>query len=350
MNIKIIIISHLFLGMLFGSTHACAAESISDRFISLALQGDLSQAESLFTGAGPDHESMSNSELSQRFQSRFIAQSEDLSPASGDALVDAVVSAYREYWILTLMGHLSYQDGEDFLETSLRQTLSRESQAKISNQSANVFELVGDILDEKGIRFLDTPAPPLRDLFLWKTEETKSYTVRLTERTQRVQVTFMSGLYSMGWKQYATLGLVATTGWVEGDRLYCVEWAYDRSSENFKVSYLKHESRHLADFELFPELQSTDLEYRAKLTELIFASTSLLRLLDDFTQKSAPNPASPHAYANYRVTRDVYREMFGKPFPDSGSPWREVSTRAVNAAARDLLQRNSRMLRETDHP
>ena len=143
-----------------------------------------------------------------------------------------------------------------------------------------------------GIHFLDTPAPPLRDLFLWETEENTSYTVSLTDRTQKVRVTFMAGLYSVGWKQFATLGLVSTTGWVEGDRLYCVEWAYDRESENFEVSYLKHESRHLADFELFPELQSTDLEYRAKLTELVFATTSIMRLLDDFTNKSALNPDS----------------------------------------------------------
>jgi hypothetical protein len=149
---------------------------------------------------------------------------------------------------------------------------------------------------------------------------------RLTDRTQKVSVTFMNDIYSTGWKQYVTLGLVATTGWVEDGHLYCVGRAYDRGSENFEVSYLKHEGRHLADFERFPELQSADLENRAKLTELVFASTTTRRLLDDFTSKSAPNPASPHAHANYRVTREVYREMYGEPFPESGNPWQEVST------------------------
>jgi hypothetical protein len=325
MDIRRIIILNLCLGMLLGSARAHGADSISDRYISLALQGDLSQAESLFAGTSPDNEPMSVIELSQQFQIRFIEQSEDLSPGSGDALVDAVVSAYRKYWILTLMGQLSKQDGDGFLEAALQQVLSEQGQVEIPGHPVNVFEFIGQLFDERGIHFLDTPAPPLRDLFLWQTEENTSYTVSLTDRTQKVRVTFMAGLYSVGWKQFATLGLVSTTGWVEGDRLYCVEWAYDRESENFEVSYLKHESRHLADFELFPELQSTDLEYRAKLTELVFASTSLMRLLDDFTNKSALNPDSPHTYANYRVTRDVYREISGAPFPESGNPWQQVS-------------------------
>ena len=166
----------------------------------------------------------------------------------------------------------------------------------------------------------------------------------MTDRTQKVSVTFVSDIYSRGWKQFATLGLVATTGWVEDGRLYCVDSAYDRISENFEVSYLKHESRHLADFNHFPGLQSADLEYRAKLTELTFASTSTGHLLNDFTNKSANNPASPHAYANYRVTREIYREMFDKPFPASGNPWQEINTQSVNKAARDLLRRNTESL------
>jgi len=46
----------------------------------------------------------------------------------------------------------------------------------------------------------------------------------------------------MGWKQFTTLDLVATTGSVEGERLYCLNGPYDRLSEDFRVSYLKHES------------------------------------------------------------------------------------------------------------
>jgi hypothetical protein len=343
-NIAKFISCGFFLVMFSGSAFAGDPDSVSDRYISLALQGDLSQAESLFSSMNPDTAPISDVELATQFQARFIEQSEELSPGTGDAFTDTVVSTYRKYWIHTLIGDISKQEGADFLESSLRQVLSRQDSAEFSGNAASVFELIGDIFDEKGVHYLDTPAPPLRDLFLWKTEEKRNYSVRLTDRTQKVSVTFMNDIYSMGWKQYATLGLVATTGWVEGDRLYCVEEAYDRSSENFEVSYLKHEGRHLVDFERFPGLQSADLEYRAKLTELVFASTSTRQLLDDFTSKSARNPTSPHAYANYQVIRDVYREVYGEPFPESGNPWQGVSTQSVSAAARNLLQRNTEML------
>jgi len=330
--------------MLSGSAFADDPNLLSDRYISQALQGDLSRAESLFSSINPVTAPIFDVELASQFQARFIERSEDLSPGTGDFFTDAVVFAYRKYWTRTLMGDLSNQEGEDFLESSLRQVLSRQGKVGFSGHAATVFELVGEIFEEKGVHYLHTPAPPLRDLFLWKAEEYRNYPVRLTDLTQKVSVIFMDEIYSMGWKQYATLGLVATTGWVEGGRLFCMEGAYDRSSENFEVSYLKHEGRHLADLERFPDLQSTDLEYRAKLTELVFASTSTRRLLADFTRKSAPNPASPHAYANYRVIQDVYREIFGESFPKSGNPWQEVSTQSVSSAARDLLQRNTAIL------
>ena len=331
--------------MLSGSALANDPESVPDRYISLALQGDLSRAESLFTSIHPDTASISDIELAAQFQARFIDQSEILSPGTGDAFTDAVISTYRKYWTGTLMGYMTSQEGEEFLRASLRRDVIRLGPAEYSGRATDIVEFVSDIFDEKGVHYLDTPAPPLRDLFLWNTEEIRKYPVRLTDRTQKVSVTFVSDIYSRGWKQYATLGLVATTGWVEDGRLYCVESAYDdRISENFEVSYLKHESRHLADFERFPGLQSADLEYRAKLTELAFASTSVEHLLNDFTSKSASNPASPHAYANFRVTREIYREMFGKPFPASGNPWQEINTPSVNKAARNLLRRNTESL------
>jgi hypothetical protein len=330
--------------MLSGSAFADDPDSVADRYISLALQGDLSRAESLFTRMNPDTASIFDIELAAQFQARFIDQSEVLSPGTGDAFTDAVISTYRKYWIGTLMGYMSSQEGADFLAASLRRVIFRLGPAEHSSRASDIFEFVGEIFDEKGVHYLDKPAPPLRDLFLWKTEENRKYPVRLTDRTQKVSVTFMSDIYSLGWKQFAALGLVATTGWVEDGRLYCVDSAYDRISENFEVSYLKHESRHLADFNHFPGLQSADLEYRAKLTELAFASTSTRQLLVDFTSKSANNPASPHAYANYRVTREIYREMFDKPFPASSDPWQEINTQAVNKAARDLLRRNTESL------
>lgn len=333
---------------LFSYSAASAADEITESFISLALQGDLSSAMELFSNEPGMAESPSGAELKNQFMSRFIDRTENLSPETGDALIDSIVSVYREYWVQGLMSPASKEKNEDYLQLTLGRIVSQHPVPEPQDEYASVFDRVGHIFQAKGFFYLDTPASPLRDLFLWKQEENKSYAVRLTDGNQPVEVTFMSELYSLGWKEFATLGLVSTTGWVEGTRLYCVNWAYDRNSENFRVSYLKHEGRHLADFQRFPGLSSADMEYRAKLTELAFASTSLHRLLEDFTAKSAPNRLSPHTYANYRVVQDVYRSLYSRPPPVNGNPWVNVSAAKVARSAKELLRRNTESLQSVD--
>jgi hypothetical protein len=92
-------------------------------------------------------------------------------------------------------------------------------------------------------------------------------------------------------------------------------------------------------------LSSADLEYRAKLTELAFSVKTTTQLLNDFTRKSAINPEAPHAYANYRVTRDLYAAIKQAELPGSSDPWSQVSTARVNRAARSLLEADTNRLR-----
>jgi hypothetical protein len=63
-------------------------------------------------------------------------------------------------------------------------------------------------------------------------------------------------------------------GWAikEDANLYCNKGDYDLNSEHFKVSYLKHETIHFTDLNEYPQLSSADLEYRAKLIELMYCT------------------------------------------------------------------------------
>ena len=89
------------------------------------------------------------------------------------------------------------------------------------------------------------------------------------------------------------------------------------------------------------DLPAADLEYRAKLTELAFASDTLRSLLEDFTTRGAPIGGAPHAEANHRVTQDLYRELYGRPFAGDSDVWMTLNAARVNRAARRLLQRDS---------
>lgn len=332
------------LCMLTSAVRADADDGITEQYIAQALQGDLSSAQKLFSGQRSRSLTAGSAELSRQFQSRFLDRDDDSPPGTGDALADRVISAYRIYWSQALTGEISEVQAGIHLRDSLTQILAGRAKSSAPLNSDELYTELGLALKERGFHILYADAPPLKDLILWKNEEVRQYSVRLTDSTEKVVVIFLTDIFSMGWKDYATFGLAFTTGWVEDGRLYCVDWAYDRQSEKFEISYLKHESRHLADFRNFPDLSSADLEYRAKLTELTFSSKTTTQLLNDFTRKSAMNPAAPHAYANYRVTRDIYRKIHNAPMPDSGEPWAQVNTAKISRAARSLLEIDTRRL------
>jgi hypothetical protein len=103
------------------------------------------------------------------------------------------------------------------------------------------------------------------------------------------------------------------------------------------VSYLTHEGRHFADYQLFPALEQIDLEYRAKLTELVYAEESLLSVLGHFVSAGSLNERAPHAYANECVVRNLSGEIFGEERVAERARWTQVPTDRVHEVARTLL-------------
>lgn len=336
------------------SSSVVAAGSLADRYVALAIQGDLRPAQALLeghSGVGPGG-AASAFELATRFRQRFVDRTEPAAPSSGNTLVDEIVTAYRAYWTEALMAGEAGPEQEAMLEAMLVQALAAAlagqgpggvgalAPGAVHPAPAGAFSEIGPALERQGFRALVSPAPPLQDLFVWRAQERREFEVELTDHRRTVQVAFLSDFSSLGWKDFAALGLATTSGWVDGGTLYCVAWAYQPGSEAFEVSFLKHETRHLVDYGRFPGLDSEELEYRAKLTELAFASTTLRRLLEDFSAKAAPNPSSPHAAANYRVVRDVASALSGKEH--SGPEfWSTLDTRRVQRVARDLLEQSS---------
>jgi len=243
------------------------------------------------------------------------------------------------------MRGVSYELAEARLVTSLISTLEDAGAAPRPLAAGDVYAALVPVLEVQGVHALVSHAAPLQDLFVWRRQDVRAFVVELTDQAREVRVTFLADFASQGWKHYASLGLATTTGWVEGDTLYCVEWAYAPDTENFEVSYLKHEAQHLADFQRFPGLPSAELEYRAKLTELAFASKTLRRLLADFSAKRARNPDSPHAEANWRVVRDVYEALYGTESIGEVN-WAAVDVGRVNRVARRLLAEDTARLEQ----
>lgn len=336
----------IFIFSLVFSLQSNAAESppLSEVFISQAIQGDLRPFNTKLEDLDRSELTRADQLLIEQFDQRFVKQNEAFAPQAGSEFMSRLLSTYRHYWIMSLMGEGSPDDRARWLNEHLAILLADSGRTGVIKSITDPQDALGNAIEAEGFHHLMDEAPPLQDLFLWKSQETRHYSVKLTDETRTVTVNFMDDFELLGWKYFASLGLASTTGWVQDGELYCVDWAYDQNSERFRVSYLKHEARHLADYERFPGLDSVDLEYRAKLTELAYAFSTAHRILEDFTAKSAPNPESPHAMANYRLTRALYSELFGKDFHEPSDTWKNTSPERINRAARKLLEDNTNEL------
>lgn len=308
--------------------------SVTDRYIAMAIQGDLRRAHRMLDGEEQDR-TAEFLELRGRFRERFVDRTEPRDPGTGIGLLDDVVSTYRNYWNNSLLGDLPQAVQDSILEQTLREMLLKRNP---DAGAPGVYGRVEASIRRLGLEALAVFAPPFQDLFVWKRRQDEDFNVKLTDQVRAVKVAFLSDFVSLGWKNYAALGLATTTGWAEDGVLYCVEKSYLPGTERFEVSFLKHETRHLADLERFPQLSSADLEYRAKLTELAFASQTLPDLLDDFSAKSAPHSGSAHGEANFRVLHDLHTELSDGPASGKHRWWGAFSTGRINAAARRLLQ------------
>lgn len=140
--------------------------------------------------------------------------------------------------------------------------------------------------------------------YIWRDTVPTVYRVELPGGTAEYTVNILKGFVFRSWMDYLTFGRYGTGGWASPDgMIHCVEQAYDFESEKFLVSLLKHEAQHTVDLQQFSEITPAELEYRAKLVELHYASD--LGLLQKFLSEADESKASDsHAIAAARIQRE----------------------------------------------
>ena len=138
------------------------------------------------------------------------------------------------------------------------------------------------------------------------------------------------------WLDYISFGETGTGGWSNGDGLiHCVRAAYDLDSEDFRVSLLKHEAQHAMDQTRYPGITNEELEYRAKLVELIYSEER--GMLSRFiAQADTSRAGNGHGLAAERIAAGFER-CLGQ---DRGS-LAGLAAPAVQTAARQLFARSS---------
>lgn len=243
----------------------------------------------------------------KKVERRFIQRIEPLHPRCSDPLVRTVISEYRRYYRESLLSPKKAKRMEEHLLRILSQQL--QNLGRFKNPKVN-WDLVERELalefSRRGFYSLFGRVSPLRSLLVWKKQKIRHFSVPLLSGPQKVKVVLLDEFTELGWLHFATFGRYYVGGWAKKDRLFCVlqAYKYNLKGEAFRVSYLNHEAQHFSDYKKFPKLAQADLEYRAKLAELITAK-NIRRLIEKFRSEAKRDPKFPHCYASWRLLKDL---------------------------------------------
>lgn len=323
----------LIVGLIASSALATASSDVVSEASGAALQADGRRALELLKGVDTAKLSAKDAQFVGCMRERLgrpIA-AKPMSPS----FVDHVLAVYQSYWHHALLTPESRDAELRKLEAALRKLLNAPKARDLDALEAQLERR----LSAEGWHSLEGRTGLLRELMLWNKQTEQLVTVQLPEGRYRVKVELLDGFKSFGWSHYATCGRRATGGWATDDALFTVVPRYGSlGSEEFKVSFLGHESQHFADKARFKDLKPWELEYRAKLTELALANQTRAKVLRKFIEDQGDDPGSPHSYANGRVLNDLKAKL-GITTTDNLT---SVDPRRLQAAAREALLGDSR--------
>ena len=336
-----LLLSFLFYASILNgqSGHNSASKVQFNDIYPLAIRGEMTKVFELLESL----EQLDEKQLASKkqFYDRFIRENEAFDYNTEDPLLIGFTDLFHNYWKSVMFNKKSIAEAEsDFRKAVIKylyESHFKEKKVKRKLIEANINEYINRFLKDSDVYSNATgKTGHLFDLFLWKNEEVKNYKVHLLEDTVNVEIHFMKDFISLGWGHYATLGRSYAGGWATRQALFAVDQAYDRSTENFRVSYLAHEGQHFADYIAFPALQQTDLEYRAKLLELYKSETTTQQLIHKFIRNAQNQKGNAHSFANYCVIRDLSKLIFKEDYVTNVGRWKDVST--------ELIRKNSRLL------
>ena len=185
--------------------------------------------------------------------------------------------------------------------------------------------------------------------YIWQETTQTDYEVELPLGIEKLTVFWMDGFIMRSWLDWLTDGDAGAGGWAKPEGIYCVRKPYEKLFDTpyFAISFLKHEAQHHADMRQW-DLSSSDLEYRAKLVELMhYQDASKLRSL--LIEGDLSNPDNSHAYAAGKITAGLAEWMEAQGMDgDMALLEKLVEDEGAWEEERELVQRGARELFDED--
>ncbi|KMK77561.1 hypothetical protein [Alkalihalobacillus pseudalcaliphilus] len=278
-------------------------------------------------------------EYIKRYKERFFQEKPAYEIEHPNKWIQGVINSYRSYFQQVLSEQEEKQVAEQQLYKQLNTFISSKSM-----DMEQVEEQLKDIFEKEGYFFQGGRVTPHYGPFIWKRQTEKVYEVELPHSIQNVKVKFLDDFLLLSWLHFATFGQVYAGGWAEKDALYCIVPNYRDvfEKDTFLVSFLKHEAQHFDDYQAFPKLGGKDLEYRAKLIELIYYQDHTF-LEKMFVQ--AISNENPHNYSSYILKQELHDYFFARDLVER-EEWQSVDYPAISEYCRFLYEAHTKKLRQ----
>ena len=223
----------------------------------------------------------------KKYKARFISDTEKSKAPCNNSVINDICAFYQDYWKIKLRNPSANCDTtlySNIFHYLINKKLTKLSFDELSMTIKDDSELT-KVIENEGFYCEFMLINGIQDLLIWDKQSQAEYAVVLPETNINVHVIFIENYVLRGASDYATFGHSQIGGWANNrdSSLFCNKGTYQLKSEKFQYSYLKHESIHFVDLKNYPNLQPADLEYRAKLVELIYCTEkTIYKRIDEF--------------------------------------------------------------------
>ena len=287
----------------------------------------------------------------KKYRARFSSATEKSKSLCNNSVINDICSFYQDYWKIKLLNTPVNCDSILYNKLShylVNKKLTKLSFDELSNTIKDDSELT-NVIESEGFYCKFMLINGIQDLLIWDKQSQAEYSVDLPETNINVNVIFIENYVLRGASDYATFGHSQIGGWVSNvsSSLFCNKGTYKLKSEKFQYSYLKHESIHFVDIKNYPNLEPADLEYRAKLIELIYCTEkTIFKRLDEFIMgASNESRENAHPFANYHLICQLSIKLFNNEFEADISKWKALTPEEINKASLELFQKGSELLK-----
>ncbi len=324
------------------------------KIISPAANGDVSLTLSRMDSVNKFNNPLVNhkyQKTKKKYRARFSSDTEKSKALCNNSVINDICSFYQDYWKIKLLN--TPVNGDSILYNNLSHYLVNKKLTKLSfdelSKTIKDDSELTKVIESEGYYCKFILINGIQYLLIWDKQSQSEYSVYLPETKINVNVIFIERYVLSGASDYATFGHSQIGGWASNNdsSLFCNKGTYNLKSEKFQYSYLKHESIHFVDLKNYPNLESADLEYRAKLIELIYCTekTIFKRLNEFIIGASNESRENSHAFANYHLICQLSSKLFNNEFEADISKWKSLTAEAINKASLELFQSGSELLK-----